>query len=118
VAVCAGTAFGLDPYAQGKRDFIDSMWFNLITLSGARAKLSQADVQTARAGGTLGMDLRTSALFIVTKDPAKRKAAWEFVQFSTGPEAYTSITSKIGYLPLRTALAEPFPCCRSSGSAP
>jgi len=32
VAVCAGAAFGLDPYAEGKMDFTDSMWFNLITL--------------------------------------------------------------------------------------
>jgi len=111
-----------------------------LSLSGAQAKLTQADAQAAMAGGKLGMYLQTSALynflkknaaydlraaamptfegktavptnsgsalFVITKDPARRKAAWEFVKFSTGPEAYTIITSKIGYLPLRTALAD------------
>lgn len=47
-----------------------------------------------------------SALFVFTKDEAKRKAVWEFIKFVTGDRGYTIITSEIGYLPLRPALTE------------
>jgi multiple sugar transport system substrate-binding protein len=43
-----------------------------------------------------------SALVIMSKDPAKQRAAWELMKFMTSKEAYTIITSEIGYLPLRT----------------
>ena len=42
-----------------------------------------------------------SALFIMSKDPAKQRAAWELVKYMTSKRGYTVITSKIGYLPLR-----------------
>jgi multiple sugar transport system substrate-binding protein len=42
-----------------------------------------------------------SALFILSRDPLKQRAAWEFMKFATGRRGYTIITSKIGYLPLR-----------------
>ncbi len=47
-----------------------------------------------------------SALFVYSDDPAKQRAAWELITFLTGDEAYTMISSKIGYLPLRTGLVE------------
>jgi multiple sugar transport system substrate-binding protein len=42
-----------------------------------------------------------SALFVFSKDPAKQRAAYELLKFLTSKQAYTVITSKIGYLPLR-----------------
>jgi multiple sugar transport system substrate-binding protein len=42
-----------------------------------------------------------SALFILSKSPEKQRAAWELMKFLTSKHAYTEITSKIGYLPLR-----------------
>jgi multiple sugar transport system substrate-binding protein len=42
-----------------------------------------------------------SALFVFSKDPAKQRASYELLKFLTSKEAYTVITSKIGYLPLR-----------------
>jgi multiple sugar transport system substrate-binding protein len=45
-----------------------------------------------------------SALFVYSKDPAKQRAAWELIKFLTSDAAYTMISSKIGYLPLRTGL--------------
>src|SRR5579859_4717351 len=45
-----------------------------------------------------------SALFILSQDPVKQRAAWEFVKFATSERGYTVITSKIGYLPLRPAI--------------
>ena len=47
-----------------------------------------------------------SALFILSKDPVKQRAAWELMQFLTSKHAYTEITSKIGYLPLRLDIVE------------
>ncbi|TFF23231.1 ABC transporter substrate-binding protein [Jiella endophytica] len=42
-----------------------------------------------------------SALFLLSKDPVKQRAAWELMKYLTSKEAYTIITSEIGYLPLR-----------------
>lgn len=45
-----------------------------------------------------------SALFILSQDPLKQRAAWDFIKFVTSERGYTIITSKIGYLPLRPAI--------------
>ena len=47
-----------------------------------------------------------SALFTFSQDPAKQRASWEFIKFMTSDHAYTEISSKIGYLPLRPSLTE------------
>lgn len=47
-----------------------------------------------------------SALFILSSDPVKQRAAWEFMKFVTSERGYTIITSKIGYLPLRPAIVD------------
>ncbi|MFC4943064.1 ABC transporter substrate-binding protein [Pseudonocardia sp. GCM10023141] len=47
-----------------------------------------------------------AALFVLSKDPAKQRAAWDLITFLTSPEAYVQISSKIGYLPLRTGLVD------------
>jgi multiple sugar transport system substrate-binding protein len=43
-------------------------------------------------------------LFMMAKDPAKQRAAWDLMQYLTSPQAYTMIAEDIGYLPLRTGL--------------
>jgi multiple sugar transport system substrate-binding protein len=45
-----------------------------------------------------------SALFVLSHDPLKERAAWELIQFLTSARGYTIITSKIGYLPLRPGI--------------
>lgn len=45
-----------------------------------------------------------ASLFVLSKDPAKQRAGWELIKFLTSEDAYTEISSKIGYLPLRTGL--------------
>ncbi|WP_329390935.1 ABC transporter substrate-binding protein [Streptomyces sp. NBC_01716] len=45
-----------------------------------------------------------ASLFVLAKDPARQRAAWELIKFLTSEEAYTTISTKIGYLPLRTEL--------------
>jgi len=47
-----------------------------------------------------------SALAILTKDPAKQRAAWELMKFLTSEHAFTIITSEIGYLPLRPGILD------------
>jgi multiple sugar transport system substrate-binding protein len=47
-----------------------------------------------------------SALVIMTRDPVKQRAAWELMKHMTSDYAYTVITSKIGYLPLRPSAIE------------
>ncbi|GGL35879.1 ABC transporter substrate-binding protein [Nocardia jinanensis] len=47
-----------------------------------------------------------ASLFILSDDPAKQRAAWELVRFLTSERAYTEISQRIGYLPLRTGLME------------
>ena len=42
-----------------------------------------------------------SALMIMARDPAKQRAAWKLMEHLTSDYAYTVITSKIGYVPLR-----------------
>ena len=47
-----------------------------------------------------------AALFVLSNDPAKQRAAWDLEQFLTSDQAYTLISQKIGYLPLRTSLVD------------
>ncbi|MBV8084689.1 MAG: extracellular solute-binding protein, partial [Chloroflexi bacterium] len=42
-----------------------------------------------------------SALFVLAKDPAKQRAAWEFLRFAASQRGNTIITSVIGYVPQR-----------------
>jgi multiple sugar transport system substrate-binding protein len=60
------------------------------------------------AGQTPAPTNSGSALFMVhhaQADPRKQAAAWEFIQFMTGPDAVYDITTKIGYVPLRDTMA-------------
>ena len=47
-----------------------------------------------------------SALFILSNDPLKQRAAWELMKFLTSEHGYTVIQSKIGYLPLRPGIVD------------
>ena len=47
-----------------------------------------------------------SALFILSDDPVKQRAAWELLKFLTSKHGYTVITSEIGYLPLRLDIVD------------
>jgi multiple sugar transport system substrate-binding protein len=47
-----------------------------------------------------------ASLFVLAKDPAKQRAGWELIKFLTSEDAYTEISTKIGYLPLRADLVD------------
>lgn len=42
-----------------------------------------------------------SGLYMMSKDPLKQRAAWEFMKFAASQRGNTIITSVMGYLPLR-----------------
>jgi multiple sugar transport system substrate-binding protein len=45
-----------------------------------------------------------AALFVLSNDPAKQRAAWDLITFLTSDQSFSTIAQKIGYLPLRTGL--------------
>ena len=47
-----------------------------------------------------------SCLAVRPDSDQKAQAVWEFIKYVTGKDGYTIITSEIGYLPLRTELAD------------
>ncbi len=47
-----------------------------------------------------------SGLYIFAQDPAKQRAAWEFLQYVTSAEGYTTIVQDMGYVPLRPAIVD------------
>ena len=50
-----------------------------------------------KAGG--GLPTGGNSALITAKDPARQKAAWEFLKFVTGPEAQQIVVETTGYMP-------------------
>lgn len=61
--------------------------------------------QPANAEG--GLPTGGSAAVILTKDAAKRRAAWEFLKFVTGPEGQKIVVLGSGYMPTNLRTTEP-----------
>ena len=61
------------------------------TLGTARFPLDDQEQGGVPTGG--------NAVVILTNDPEKQEAAWEFVKYVTGPEAQTVVVEMTGYLP-------------------
>lgn len=56
-----------------------------------------------------GVPTGGNAVVMLSKDPAKQKAAWEFIKFVTGPEAQKIVVEMTGYLPTNVkALGEDY----------
>lgn len=94
----AGTAFtegGLGMYLN-----TSAIQQRLITASTDKFELRAAKMP-AFGDKTPAPTNSGSALFVLSDDPAKQAAAWEFMKFATSKRGYTIITSMIGYLPLR-----------------
>ncbi|MFB7249437.1 extracellular solute-binding protein [Microbacterium sp. NPDC056234] len=47
-----------------------------------------------------------SFLAMFSSDPKKQAAAWELIQWMTSPHAYETISTEIGYLPLRNTMTQ------------
>lgn len=70
---------------------------------GDKFKLRTAAFPTA-ANGRLPMGGNTAMLF--AKDPAKQKAAWEYIKFATGPFGATLMVKATGYFPSALKVAD------------
>jgi multiple sugar transport system substrate-binding protein len=86
---------------------------NTSALQATFIKSAQAAGWDLRAAPMPGFDGKQavptnsgSALFVFSDDPAKQRASWELIKYMTSDHAYTEISSKIGYLPLRTSLTQ------------
>jgi multiple sugar transport system substrate-binding protein len=54
-----------------------------------------------------GLPTGGSSAIITARDPAKQKAAWEYVKFMTGPEAQKIVVEITGYLPTNKLASGP-----------
>jgi multiple sugar transport system substrate-binding protein len=70
---------------------------------GQRFKLRTASFPTA-ANGRLPMGGNTAMMF--AKDPARQKAAWEYIKFATGPVGATMMVKATGYFPSALKVAD------------
>jgi multiple sugar transport system substrate-binding protein len=108
-------------FSNANQDFIAGNLAVLVT-STSRLGLTtkqvdkRFDLRTARmpiekngrlpAGGNVAM--------MFAKDPAKQKAAWEYIKYATGPQGATAMVKATGYFPANTlpandpALLKPF----------
>ncbi|HEY2967630.1 MAG TPA: ABC transporter substrate-binding protein [Casimicrobiaceae bacterium] len=54
-----------------------------------------------------GLPTGGNAAIITARDPAKQKAAWEYIKFVTGPEAQKIVVETTGYIPTNKRALEP-----------
>jgi len=55
-----------------------------------------------RPAATSRIPVGGGLLMVNTNDPARRKAAWDFVRYATGPDAQTILVRKTGMMPSNT----------------
>ena len=100
---------------QAKQAFAEGSLGILVTSS------SDITLYTKQAGGRF--DIRVvpfpvseggllpaggNAVMIHTKDPAKQRAAWQYVKFMTGPDAQTTMAKLTSYMPVNDlAISDP-----------
>jgi multiple sugar transport system substrate-binding protein len=99
----------IEAMTQGKLGmFVYTSAVQSTLLKGAEAggwELQAAELPAFQGKETKPMN-SGSALFILSQDEEKKKAAWEFMKFVTSERGYSIITSEIGYLPLRTSILD------------
>ncbi|ROS44257.1 ABC transporter substrate-binding protein [Amycolatopsis thermoflava] len=99
---------GYEAFARGDIGMIlETSAIQATFMKGAKDKWDLRATTMPSFGGKPTVATNSGAsLFVFSQDPAKQRAAWELIRFLTSEEAYTTIASKIGYLPLRTGLLE------------
>ena len=72
-------------------------------IAGAKDKYELRGTTEPGFGDQLAVPTNSgSGLVILSAEPLKQRAAWDFMKFLTSKRGYTIITSEIGYVPLRT----------------
>ncbi|MDQ4214618.1 extracellular solute-binding protein [Microbacterium sp. ASV81] len=77
-------------------------------MAGAKAGNWTLDARPLPSFGSKAVVPTNSGSFLAmfSKDPKKQAAAWELMQWMTSSHAYESISTKIGYLPLRSSMTQ------------
>lgn len=96
-------------FDSANQDFISGNLAVLVTTTARLGLITKQvdkrfDLRTARmpiekngrlpAGGNVAM--------MFAKDPAKQKAAWEYIKYATGPQGATAMVKATGYFPANT----------------
>ena len=99
---------GYEAFARGDLGMIlETSAIQGTFLKGATGKWDlRAATMPSFAGKPVVPTNSGAALFVLSGDPAKQRAGWELIKFLTSDKAYVTISSKIGYLPLRTGLVD------------
>ncbi|MEU0539815.1 ABC transporter substrate-binding protein [Nocardia sp. NPDC005978] len=99
---------GYEAFARGEVGMIlETSAIQGTFVTGAKDKWELRSAAMPRFGDRPAVPTNSGAgLHILAEDPAKQRAAWELIKFLTSESAYTTISEKIGYLPLRTGLLE------------
>lgn len=99
---------GYEAFARGEIGMIlETSAIQATFTKGAKDKWDLRATTMPAFGGKPAVATNSGAsLFVLSQDPAKQRAAWELIRFLTSEEAYVTIASKIGYLPLRTGLLD------------
>lgn len=87
--------------------FLNTSALQRALIAGAKGKYDLRATYMPGFGDKLAVPTNSgSGLVILSHDPLKQRAAWEFMKFLTSKRGYTIITSEIGYLPLRTDIVD------------
>ncbi len=98
-----------ESFAQGKIAIhVNTSALQGMYMAGSAAGGWTLDARTLPAFGSKPVVPTNSGSFlaIFASDPAKQAASWELIQWMTSPRAYEAISTGIGYLPLRSTMAD------------
>jgi len=97
---------------QTVQEFLQGRLAMVVTSSAAQSalldkgKMKLMDTTLPSFGSRPSVPVNSgSALAILSKTSVNQRASWEFIQYLTSDAAYKTITTQIGYAPLRTSLA-------------
>ena len=97
-------------FAAGKLGiYIDSSSYLTRVTEGAGDRFDVTLLPTIVAAAdksTVYFPTGGSAIVILTDDPAKQKAAWEYILFATGPEGAKIVVENSGYAPTNAIVLE------------
>jgi multiple sugar transport system substrate-binding protein len=106
-----GASWTGDAFTQGKASIVfEGPWmFGALESNAPDKEFAVAPMPTGPAGqATLAFTVAYGINAASTEDPAKAQAAWELINYLTGPEGMAAWTSAAILMPSRPALAEGF----------
>lgn len=97
----------IQEFASGKLAMIlntSALASSLLAAAGGHFTIKATELPGYGTGASVPTN-SGSALFLLSKDTDKQEAAFELMQWLTSPSSETSITTNVGYPPLRPSIA-------------